>query len=1049
MPVDAGTVKSEMILDSSKYMAAIAKAEARMDKFAGKMQSVGNRMTTIGKNLSLKLTTPLLALGATGLKVASDMEQAGVAFEVMLGSAEKAKNLMGELQEFAEKTPFEFPEIRQSAQSLLAFGVEAENIVPTLTNIGDVASGVGMSVTELAEIYGKAKVQGRLFAEDINQLTGRGIPIIGELAKQFGVAESKVKEMVEEGKVGFPDLEKAFQNLSGEGGRFNDMMVRQSDTLAGKFSSLKDIISQTVTPIIKTEVLPTLKNAIDQTIALVEKFAQLPSETQKTALGLAGIAMAAGPVVLIGGALVSTGGKIIGILELLRLSNLKLVAAKAADKAETIALNAMYAKEKAALVLGKTATIAKTAATKAGTVATKAAAVASKGLSAAIGFFTSPVGIAIAAFAALVAIGVLVYKNWDTIKKKASELWAKIKEVSTKIESTFKGLAGRMIQAGKDIIQGVIDGIQAKIQAAINAVKNFGSTLLGAFRSAIDSHSPSKLFASEGENIPSGVAKGVTDKKGVAVQAVEDMTDEMQEAMQRKIDQVDKLGDAIMSALQKQYEEQEALQTKALDREVQNAQKASDAKIAIYDKEYNEKLKLIDEEAYKRIQAVQDEIDAIDELTEWEEKRQEEQEYRDKIAGLQSQLALAATEEEKAKIQADIDKAVADRERKLELERRDEQKEALRAEIEEIRAQADEKKEQLQAELEAKKQAENDMLQATLGRLEDEKAAIANHFATLITTEALQAAARKLILEKNNDEIVTLLKNYNPHWQNAGQGFGESLITGLNNMKQSVAAEVQAILSIIEDSSMLDVVNSQYDDILKAAEGSKEEVTGETDKQTKEQVATTSKGTSDILTNWQTMTFNLTNNVRTTKTNVMNEINALVSGIQSKFDELRRNTESRWEAISAAIETSISIAEAAIQRGIDMIDEWNRTEPEVKVFKTIYETEDAGSNAQGTNFWRGGLTWVGEKGPELIALPQGTKIFSNYKSLQMARDAANSLNINTLRKAFSSVTGSPGASTPTQITQHIEIHSTEPLSPSEVARKNLQASRQLALEWGF
>ncbi|HEX8309941.1 MAG TPA: tape measure protein, partial [Chthoniobacteraceae bacterium] len=88
--------------------------------------------------------------------------------------------------------------------------------------------------------YGKAKVQGRLFAEDINQLTGRGIPIIGEFAKQFGVAESEVKKLVESGAIGFSNLEQAFKSLTGEGGKFFGMMEQQSGTLQGKVSTFND-----------------------------------------------------------------------------------------------------------------------------------------------------------------------------------------------------------------------------------------------------------------------------------------------------------------------------------------------------------------------------------------------------------------------------------------------------------------------------------------------------------------------------------------------------------------------------------------------------------------------------------------------------------------------------------------------------------------------------------------------------------------------------------------------------------------------------------------
>lgn len=182
----------------------------------------------------------LVGLAGKSIALAAGFEQTEVAFATMLGSADKAKNLMKDLFEFSAKTPFQFAEVSAAAKSLMAFGVSAEDVKDTLRRLGDVAAGINAPVGEIAEIYGKAKVQGRLFAEDINQLTGRGIPIIQELAKVLGVTEGEVKAMVEAGKVGFPELEKAFQGMTDKGGKFAGMMEAQSQTLAGLWSSLKD-----------------------------------------------------------------------------------------------------------------------------------------------------------------------------------------------------------------------------------------------------------------------------------------------------------------------------------------------------------------------------------------------------------------------------------------------------------------------------------------------------------------------------------------------------------------------------------------------------------------------------------------------------------------------------------------------------------------------------------------------------------------------------------------------------------------------------------------
>ncbi len=227
------------------------KATSAVSGFVGSVTSAAGtlaKFTGVGAAIGLGMKGIDAALGGVtgGFKTAASMEQAQVAMETMLGSADAARKVLGDLTSFAASTPFEMPELVDSTKKLVAFGIAQDKLMPTLNAIGDVASGVGVNVSELAEIYGKAKTQGTLMAEDINQLTGRGIPIIAELAKQFGVTEGEVKKLVSEGKVGFGNLEKAFASMTGPGGKFAGMMEKQSGTLAGLWSTLSDTIGMTL-----------------------------------------------------------------------------------------------------------------------------------------------------------------------------------------------------------------------------------------------------------------------------------------------------------------------------------------------------------------------------------------------------------------------------------------------------------------------------------------------------------------------------------------------------------------------------------------------------------------------------------------------------------------------------------------------------------------------------------------------------------------------------------------------------------------------------------
>lgn len=174
------------------------------------------------------------------VKMAADAETLGTQLKVLTGDAASAQQVMGDIRQFAESTPFQTEEISEAARSLLAFGGNANTVVDELRMLGDISAGTGTPLKELSELYGKAKVQGRLFAEDINQLTGRGIPIVGALAKQFGVAEGDVRKLVESGAVGFPEMQRALAGMVEPGGKFGGMMQEMSQTTAGRFSTLVD-----------------------------------------------------------------------------------------------------------------------------------------------------------------------------------------------------------------------------------------------------------------------------------------------------------------------------------------------------------------------------------------------------------------------------------------------------------------------------------------------------------------------------------------------------------------------------------------------------------------------------------------------------------------------------------------------------------------------------------------------------------------------------------------------------------------------------------------
>lgn len=175
-------------------------------------------------------------------QVRGEFQQLEVAFTTMLGSAEKANDLMQQLTRTAASTPFDLQGVANGAKQLLAYGVAADKVNDTLVHLGDIAAGLSIPLNDLVMLYGTTMTQGRMFTQDLRQFMGRGIPLADELAKQFGVTKDKVGELVTAGKVGAEEFNRAIMSMSSEGGRFAGLMDAQSKTIAGQISNIEDAI---------------------------------------------------------------------------------------------------------------------------------------------------------------------------------------------------------------------------------------------------------------------------------------------------------------------------------------------------------------------------------------------------------------------------------------------------------------------------------------------------------------------------------------------------------------------------------------------------------------------------------------------------------------------------------------------------------------------------------------------------------------------------------------------------------------------------------------
>lgn len=284
MSLKVGDLRALLSLDADEYFRTL-------DKAAEKTEQFGRQLGDLGRKMTIGLTAPLLGLGGVAVKLGADFEQAQMAFSSLMGSKSKADAFIDSLRKFAQRTPFEFTDLLKSSRLLMAFGFQAEQILPMMTSIGDAVSALGGGSYEIDRVVralGQMRAKTKVSAEEMMQLTELGIPAWELLAKKMGKSVSEV--MAETSKPGSNvDATMAIEGiLEGMTARFGGMMNKQSLTFAGQLSNLKDSITAMLQDLGKA-LLPLAKQLLEAMQPLMDLFKQMVQELTKLSPWLEGL----------------------------------------------------------------------------------------------------------------------------------------------------------------------------------------------------------------------------------------------------------------------------------------------------------------------------------------------------------------------------------------------------------------------------------------------------------------------------------------------------------------------------------------------------------------------------------------------------------------------------------------------------------------------------------------------------------------------------------------------------------------------------------------
>lgn len=265
-----------LTLDSVGFESGIANAQKRMKAFSESVKA--------GVQTAMKIGAAVAAAGAavggyvlkTGIGYNQQMDDYTANMQTLLGGVDKAEAKIKELSDMAAKTPFELPTLADATQTLLSFGVKAEDSTGILKSLGDISLGNASKLETLTRAYGKMSSTGKITQENIQLMIDAGFNPLNLIAERNHMTMENLNKAISDGKVPFDELTWAIQKATSEGGQYFNGMETASKTLTGRLSTLKEnwsaFLALLTKPAYETLRDTVLPSAIDMVNKLTASF---------------------------------------------------------------------------------------------------------------------------------------------------------------------------------------------------------------------------------------------------------------------------------------------------------------------------------------------------------------------------------------------------------------------------------------------------------------------------------------------------------------------------------------------------------------------------------------------------------------------------------------------------------------------------------------------------------------------------------------------------------------------------------------------------------
>lgn len=405
--------------------------------------AAGQMIADFAKQASSKLAEVV----KSGVDYNATMESYLTNFKVMLGSEEAAAAKLSEIRKMAASTPFTLDDLTSGTQTLLQFGIAADDTTGVLQRLGDISLGNAEKLQTLTRAYGKMSSAQKVTLENVNMMIDAGFNPLNQICDATGESMSDLYKRISDGKVSFSELEAAVEAATSQGGQFYNGMLEASQTFSGRMSTLKDNVSA-----LTGELTSGLFAALgDLVVKLNEVVVSFLDSDEKMAQLKETIGIATAVVAAAGTAFLTYKGYV--------------AAATAIEVIHTAATTAM------------------TAAHKAAEAGATGLAVAQAGLNAVLK--ANPIGLVVSLLAALAAGLVTAYKTSETFRNAVNSAFASVKKIAQNAIGTVVDWINELVAK--------VRGAAAALANLKNGVGAAQEAYNAAYNGYMDNYNRSKL----------------------------------------------------------------------------------------------------------------------------------------------------------------------------------------------------------------------------------------------------------------------------------------------------------------------------------------------------------------------------------------------------------------------------------------------------------------------------------------------------------------------------------------------------------------------------